>query len=88
MAMDIGGAVNALRDGKRVTRGAWHHTGRFVYYVPAARYAARTDAGKSIADGDGMVAYDAYLAEKTNYGAVGMWNPTADDLLGSDWYIV
>ena len=87
MSMDIGCAVKALKDGKRVTRAAWH-AGMFVYYVPASRYDAYTDAGKSIAGDDGKVAYNAYLAAKSNHSAVNVWFPALADILADDWHIV
>lgn len=87
MSMDIGGAVKTLKEGKRVTRAGWS-SGMFVYYVPASRYDAYTDAGKSIAGDDGKVSYNAYLAAKPSNGAVSVWFPSLSDILSDDWYIV
>lgn len=86
--MTFGMAVEALKQGKKVTRRGWNGKGQFVYFVPADRYVAATQAAKSIADADGKVAYRAYFALKTAQGDIATWVPSISDCLAEDWEIV
>lgn len=86
--MNIGEAIQAVKEGKKITREGWNGIGQFVYYVPPARYEACTDVGKEIAGQDGKVSYGAYLAIRTTYGVVNTWVPSISDLLAEDWRVV
>ncbi len=83
--MNFGKALEALKQGKKVTRKGWNGKGMFLYYVPVGRYPARTDIAKSIAAEDGKVDYGAYIAMKTAQGYVVPWLASQTDLLGDDW---
>jgi len=45
--MNFGQAIEALKQGKKVTRTGWNGKGMFLYYVPAAEYPAMTEIAKS-----------------------------------------
>lgn len=82
----FGGAISALKDGKKVTRGGWNGVGQFVYHVPANNYAAQTKAAKETF-GD-TVPYRAYLVLKTVQNDVQVWTPSTSDVLADDWQVV
>lgn len=82
----FGGAISALKDGKKVTREGWNGKGMFLYYVPANSYPAQTEVAKS-AFGD-VVPYEAYIAMKTVRGTVQTWTASQSDVLADDWQIV
>lgn len=86
-SFDFGEALKLLKQGKKVARKGWNGKGQFVYYVPADRYPAKTEAAKSIADKDGKVSYRAYLALKTAQGDIATWVPSISDCLAEDWEI-
>lgn len=86
--LDFGEALKALKAGKKVARKGWNGKGQFVYYVPAGRYDALTDAAKSIAASDGKVTYNHYMALKTAQGAISTWVPSVTDCLAEDWEVV
>lgn len=86
--MDIGGAIKALKEGKRVTRPSWNGSGQFVYYIPPSKAQAQTDTEKEIAGEDGTVFYGGYLILRTSYGTLNTWVPSISDLLAEDWHIV
>lgn len=86
--MDFGKSLQALKQGKKVTRKGWNGKGQFVYYVPEDKYPAKTDIAKEIADEEGKVAYRAYLALKTAQGDVATWVPSISDCLAEDWEVV
>lgn len=74
--------------GEKFARRNWNGPNQYIYYVPAGRYDAVTDAAKEIADEDGKVNYRPYLALKTVDGSIATWVPSISDLLANDWYIV
>jgi len=86
--MDFGKALEALKAGKKVARRGWNGKGMFLYYVPANRYTALTDAAKEIMGEDGKVEYGAYIAMKTAQGNVVPWLASQTDMLAEDWEIV
>lgn len=86
--MNFGEALEALKSGKKVARAGWNGKGMFLYYVPANRYTALTDAAKEIAGEDGKVEYGAYIAMKTAQGNVVPWLASQTDMLAEDWLVV
>jgi hypothetical protein len=89
-AMSFGLAIEAMRQGGRVTRFGWNGKGMFLYYVPANRYPPTTPAGEMLAadSPDGLVAYGGYIAMKTAGGEVVPWLASQTDVLATDWSIV
>ena len=86
--MNFSAALLALKDGAKVTRKGWNGKGQFVYLVPADKYPAKTKAAKSVADKDGMVAYQPYFALRTAQGTISTWVPSVNDCLAEDWEVV
>lgn len=86
--MNFGKAIEALKQGKKVTSKGWNGKKMFLYYVPEGLYPARTDAAKSIADENGKVQYGPYIAMKTAQGNVVPWLASQTDMLSEDWEIV
>ena len=86
--MDIGGAIEAVKAGKKVARRGWNGRNMFVYYVPAAAYPAQTGAARSVYGQNGMVPYNAYLALRGVDNAVSTWAPSCSDALAEDWHVV
>ena len=85
---DFGYALRNLRNGEKLAREGWNGKGMFVYYVGSNKYPATTEVGKSIADKDGNVEYQAYIAMKTVQGNVVPWLASQSDILSEDWIIV
>jgi hypothetical protein len=83
--LNFGNAITALKIGLKVTREGWNGKGMFLYYVPANKYPATTEVGRSIADADGNVEYGAYIAMKTAQGNVVPWLASQSDILAEDW---
>ena len=87
-ALTFGLAVEGVKLGKKIAREGWNGKGMFVYYVPANKYPFSTEVGKSLANEDGKVSYNAYLAIKNVNGTVSTWVPSINDVLAEDWLIV
>ena len=86
--MNFGHAIKLLKMGYKLARKGWNGKGMFLYYVPANRYTALTDAAKEIAGEDGKVEYGAYIAMKTAQGNVVPWLASQTDVLSDDWNVV
>jgi hypothetical protein len=85
---DFGGALAALRDGKRLTRNGWNGKGLFVYLVPPMSYPVQTGAAKAHFGEHTLVPYNAYFAIKNVDGTVSTWVPSVNDCLAEDWHVV
>lgn len=86
--MNFGQALKALKEGKKVRRSGWSDKREYLYYVPAAAYAAMTDIAKEEWGDGGTVPYTAYIAKKTGERDVTPWNASHPDLLSEDWEII
>ena len=84
--VDFGRAIQAAKEGKRVTRAGWNGQGIFAYIVPANSYPAQTETAKRWLGN--MVPYRAYWALKTAQGDVATWHPSGSDSLAEDWIIL
>ena len=84
--MNIGQAVEALKEGHKVARNGWNGKDMFLYYVPSNSYKAQTEIAK--AHFGETVPYQAYVAMKTVQGTVVPWLCSQTDLLAEDWVIV
>ena len=84
--IDFGGALAALRLGKRVRRTGWNGQGMYLYLVSANRYPPSTEiARKEFGD---MVPYQAYIAIKTAQRTCVPWVASQTDLLEQDWEVI
>lgn len=86
--MSFGLAVEALKQGLKVTREGWNGKGMFLYLVDADYYAVKTAAAKSFFGENSLVPYRAYIAMKTVSNDVVPWVASQSDILANDWSIV
>lgn len=82
---DFSDALLMLKRGKKMARVGWNGAGMFVYLVPAGAYKPCTEAAESLANEDGLVEYNPYIAIKTVSGKVSTWVPSVNDCLAEDW---
>ena len=87
-SFNFGGALTALKLGKKVARTGWNGKGMFVYYVPAGAYAPCTPIAETIVNEEGRVEYNPYFAIKNVNGSVSTWVPSVNDCLAEDCYVV
>lgn len=86
--LTFGLAVEALKQGRRVSRRGWNGSGMFIYYVPPGAYPARTEAAKDHFGSDALVPYRDYIAMKTVNEEVVPWVASQTDILATDWEVV
>lgn len=86
--MSFGLAVEAMKQGFKVSRAGWNGKGMFLYHVPADYYPVKTAAAKSFFGENSLVPYCAYIAMKTVSNDVVPWLASQTDILANDWNIV
>lgn len=86
--MTFGMAVEAIKQGFKVSRDGWNGKGMFIYFVEANYYQAQSPAAKSFYGENSMVPYRAYIAMKTVDNDVVPWVASQSDILANDWNIV
>ena len=88
LIVDFSGALDALKEGYRVTRKSWVEKGKqkYLYFVPAATYPSRTDVARQ--EFGEEVPYSAYIALRTDLGYVTPYTITNPDLLAEDWLVI
>ncbi len=86
--MDIGGAVNARRDGKRVRRAGWNGKGMYLAFQKAYPEGIPINKNTSEATGlpEGTVCrFLPYVMMRTVDGSFVPWLCSQTDLLATDW---
>ncbi|MDD3337805.1 MAG: DUF2829 domain-containing protein [Lachnospiraceae bacterium] len=87
--MNYEGALQAIKEGRKAARCGWLGEEKFIYVVPAGRYAPCTDIGAELADPeDGLTSYNAYIALRNVDKSVSVWAPSTDDCLAEDWSVI
>lgn len=88
--MNIGKAVEALKQGKRVARAGWNGKGMWLAfqkgYPQGIPINANTAEATGIAPGTVCV-FDPYVMMKTAGGSFVPWLCSQTDLLADDWEI-
>lgn len=87
MGMTFSAALEAVKEGRRITRSGWNGAGQYIWYVPPGSYPARMEAIKGVFPDD-LVPYAGYLALKNAQNEVVPWTPSQGDLFATDWVIV
>lgn len=86
--MDFGEALKALKAGKKVQRKGWNGKGLFVYLVTGGKYKVQMDSVKGLADAEGCMTYEPYMAIWNGRGTVNTWAPSVADCLAEDWVVL
>lgn len=87
--VDIGQAIQWVKNGGLISRKGWNNPAQVVYYVPAASYPAQRNTLGTWEEEDKevMVAYNHYLAIKLPDGTVSTWAPSCSDTLATDYIL-
>jgi len=88
MKMNIGGAIEAAKKGKKIRRAGWNGKGMYVVYqkgypdgIPCN---ANTAEACHIEEGT-LFKIQPYLIIKQPNGVFSMWAPSGNDALAEDW---
>lgn len=86
--MSFGGAIDALKAGRRVAREGWNGNGMFLFLVPGSLFKVSREPLLSILGEGTEVQYHAHIDMKTAQGYVVPWLASQADMLSEDWVMV
>jgi hypothetical protein len=92
--MDFCYALNALREGKKVSRSGWNGKGMYVFLRPGQNEITSTEdpgrdpSAKSDENGNVEMKWLPFLVMKTVQGEYVPWLISQTDALATDWGIV
>jgi hypothetical protein len=90
-ASNFGGALEALRDGRKVSRSGWNGKGMWIVYQKG--YPDGIQINKNTAEATGspvgtVCKFLPYLMIKTADGSFVPWLASQTDILADDWQVV
>ena len=88
---DFGGALKALKAGKKVTRSGWNGSGMYVILMPGYPDGIpcneNTAKAHNVLVGTPLV-FRPYFQLFTAQGDIAMWAPSGSDALAEDWIVL
>ena len=86
--MSFGGALEALKSGKKVARAGWNGSGMFAYMVPGSQFQVNRAPLLGIYPEGTEINYRPHIDLKTVDGSIATWAPSGSDVLAEDWHVV
>lgn len=86
--MNFGNALEALKNGEKVSREGWNGKGMFVFLVPGSRFQVNRPPLLGIYPEGTEISYHAHVDMKTAQGDVVPWLCSQTDMLADDWGVV
>lgn len=79
-------ALDHIKLGKRVTRNAEGWEDKYIFLVSGSTFAvSRAPLNEFFEEGT-PITYHPHIDVKYPNGTVGVWSPTQEDILATDWY--
>lgn len=93
MFLDFGGAIKALKDGKKVTRNGWNGKGMFLWLKPATSVKAewcKDPMLKELAEQNGgeIPALGTICMKTADNKILTGWLASQTDMLSEDWVVI
>lgn len=86
--MNFGQALEALKDGKKVSRDGWNGKGMFVFLVPGSEFKVNRPPLLGIYTEGTDIKYHAHIDMKTADDQIVPWLASQTDVLAEDWGVV
>lgn len=86
--MNIGDAVDAMHNGRKVTRPGWNGKGMFLFLVPGSRFVVNRAPLLGIYPEGTVIDYRPHVDMRTADGQIVPWICSQSDLLATDWEIL
>jgi len=86
--MNFGKALEALKDGKKVSREGWNGKGMFLFLVPGSRFKVNRPPLMGIYPEGTEISYQPHIDMKTAQDTVVPWLASQSDILAEDWDVV
>ena len=83
--MTFSTALDAIKNGNRVTRAGWNGKGMFIFMVPGSVFMVNRPPLLGIFPEGTEVRYHAHVDMKTNDGEIVPWLCSQTDLFAEDW---
>jgi hypothetical protein len=83
--VDFGKALNAIKNGGRVTRSGWNGKGMFLYLVPGSTFQVNRSPLLGIYPRGTEIRYLPHIDMRTVDGSCAPWLASQADLLADDW---
>ena len=84
--MTFGDAIEAVKDGQRVSRKGWNGKGMFVFLARDADF--NTDADMTGIDQPEVPVHDMLVLKTAQNTLQPGWLATQTDMLAEDWFVV
>lgn len=85
--MNFGQALEALKDGQRVSRAGWNGKGMFLYLVPGSTFTVSRAPLLGIFPEGTSIDYLPHIDLRTADGKCAVWTPSQTDILADDWAV-
>lgn len=85
---NFGEAIEALKQGKKVTRTGWNGKEMFLYLVQGSKFKVNREPLLSIYQEGTEITYRPHIDLKTADGSIATWSPSGSDALAEDWIII
>jgi hypothetical protein len=86
--MNFGQALDALKEGKRVSRSGWNGKGMFLFLVAGSNFTVNREPLASIVGMGAEITYRPHIDMKDAEGKVVPWLASQTDMLADDWGVV
>lgn len=83
--MSFGEALEALKEGKKVSRQGWNGKGMFLFLVPGSVFKVNRPPLLGIYPEGTEITYQPHIDMKTADGKVVPWVASQSDILSVDW---
>lgn len=83
--MDFGGALSALRRGKKVARPGWNGKGMFLFLVAGSTFKVNRPPLLGIYPEGAEINYCPHIDMKTADDKIVPWAASQTDVLADDW---
>ena len=83
--MNLGQALEALKNGRRVQRAGWNGKGMFLFLVPGSRFTVSRAPLLGIYPEGTAIDYHAHVDMRTATGEIVPWLCSQTDMLAEDW---
>jgi hypothetical protein len=86
--MNFSDALNAIKEGKRVSRSGWNGKNMFVFLVAGSTFQVNREPLISILGEGTIVNYHGHIDMRTADGMIVPWFASQTDLLAEDWGVL
>jgi hypothetical protein len=86
--MNFSEAIEACKQGDRITRTGWNGVGMFVYYVPGSSFKVNRPPLLGIYPEGTVIDYRPHFDMKYADGTCGVWLASHGDMNEDDWELV